>query len=113
MKSTLIEMMTAMMPYMRPLVWVVVAAFVLALIGAFAFPKNALTRLARAVVLAGAVFFLGAQAMGAWLGANPSINFGDASRFEFILVPFWQVGLAALIGWGLLRGLAGRKATQA
>ena len=48
--------------------------------------------------------------MGLWLGAQPSINFGNPKKFEFILVPFWQLGLAALAGsfilWLAKRGKA-------
>ena len=30
-------------------------------------------------------------------GLSASFNFGDPAKFEFILVPFWQIGLAALV----------------
>jgi hypothetical protein len=33
------------------------------------------------------------------MGFGASYNFGDPTKFEFILVPFWQIGLAiAAIG---------------
>ena len=33
------------------------------------------------------------------MGLNPSYNLGDPAKFEFILVPFWQIGLViAAIG---------------
>jgi TRAP-type C4-dicarboxylate transport system permease small subunit len=31
------------------------------------------------------------------LGLSASYNFGDPAKFEFILVPFWQIGLAAAV----------------
>jgi hypothetical protein len=45
------------------------------------------------------------------LGA--SYNFGDPTQFQFILVPFWQIGLAIaaigaaslLVWWRLKRGV--------
>ncbi len=29
------------------------------------------------------------------LGLSASYNFGDAAKFEFVLVPFWQIGLCS------------------
>ena len=34
-----------------------------------------------------------ASAAMSYLGMNPSYNLGDPAKFEFILVPFWQIGL--------------------
>jgi hypothetical protein len=41
-----------------------------------------------------------------YLGLGTSYNFGDPAKFQFVLVPFWQIGLAiailggaCLIGW--------------
>ncbi len=110
MKGMLMDMMSAMMPLMKPLVWIALAAFVAGV--ALAFIKgNATLRMARLAlwVVAGiGLFFVLAQFMGLWLGAQPSINFGDASKFEFILVPFWQLGIAALIGAFVLKWLLKR-----
>jgi hypothetical protein len=41
-----------------------------------------------------------------YFGLGTSYNFGDPQKFEFVLVPFWQIGLAiaALGGAGLLIG---------
>ena len=42
-------------------------------------------------------------------GLGASYNFGDPARFEFILVPFWQIGLAtAAIGAACLWAVRGR-----
>ena len=35
-----------------------------------------------------------ASAVMSYLGYQPSYNLGDPAKFEFVLVPFWQVGLA-------------------
>jgi TRAP-type C4-dicarboxylate transport system permease small subunit len=35
-----------------------------------------------------------ASAVMRYMGYEPSYNFGDPAKFEFVLVPFWQMGLA-------------------
>jgi hypothetical protein len=35
-----------------------------------------------------------ASAVMRYMGYEPSYNFGDPAKFEFLLVPFWQMGLA-------------------
>jgi hypothetical protein len=32
-----------------------------------------------------------------FLGLDASYNFGDPAKFEFILVPFWQIGAAIAV----------------
>ena len=107
MKVFLIDMMTAMMPLMKPLVWLAALAFVagvlLVIVGGPGWYK--LSRMALWILAGIGIFFIAAQGMGALLGAQPSINFGDAKRFEFVLVPFWQLGIAALTGAAILRAL--------
>jgi hypothetical protein len=45
------------------------------------------------------VMLIVANLIMSFIGLSASINFGDAAKFEFVLVPFWQIGLAiALIG---------------
>lgn len=110
MKMMLMDIMTAMMPYMKPLVWLALAAFIaglaLALMGGEGSVK--FVRLAFGIVLGVGVFFIAAQLMGLLLGAGPSINFGDPRKFQFILVPFWQLGIACLAGAGVLKLLLRR-----
>lgn len=119
MTNFLITVMGAMMPYMMYIVWLGEAALV---VGALAFLFARFTagesETARSIVLlagrvaAGAgIFFLACQAMGMLLGATPAINMGDATKFEFNLVPFWQIGAVGLLGgivlgylWGRVRG---------
>jgi len=46
------------------------------------------------------------------MGLNPSYNLGDPAKFEFILVPFWQIGLV-IAGIGAVCVLAARKTPSA
>jgi hypothetical protein len=34
-----------------------------------------------------------ASAVMGYMGLNASFNLGDPAKFEFVLVPFWQIGL--------------------
>jgi hypothetical protein len=101
------DMMTAMMPLMKPLVWLAALSFIagvlLVVAGGPGWYK--LSRITLWILAGIGIFFIAAQGMGALLGAQPSINFGDAKKFEFVLVPFWQLGIAALIGAGIVHAL--------
>ena len=46
------------------------------------------------------------------MGLNPIYNLGDPAKFEFILVPFWQIGLV-IAGIGAVCVLASRKTPSA
>jgi hypothetical protein len=54
----------------------------------------------RTLVWLGALFALvagllvTASLVMSYLGYDASYNFGDAAKFEFVLVPVWQIGLA-------------------
>ena len=59
------------------------------------------------------IALIAANAAMSYMGLGASYNLGDPAKFQFILVPFWQIGLAvAAIGaaclWGSrrLRGAA-------
>ena len=46
------------------------------------------------------------SAVLSYMGLGTSYNFGDPAKFEFVLVPVWQIGVAiavvggiCLIGW--------------
>lgn len=112
MKDVFVDMMVAMMPLMKPFMWFAVAVAMLGLVLAV---SNWLfkTEIRKSVlwsgriVLAAAGFFLAAQFAGYVLSMPPAVNFGDASKFEFILVSFWQIGLALLIV-GLVIRFAGK-----
>ncbi|MFB6260284.1 MAG: hypothetical protein ABEK42_06270 [Thiohalorhabdaceae bacterium] len=93
MKQFMLDLMSAMMPAMMPLVWAgsVLAAVSILLL---ALKRAKPARWGAGLTMAVGAFFLASQGMGTLLGAQPSINFGDAKQMEFILVPFWQIGLA-------------------
>jgi hypothetical protein len=48
-------------------------------------------------LLAIGVAVLGVSLVLVYLGSSPSINLGDPSKFQFVLVPFWQIGLAIAV----------------
>lgn len=52
------------------------------------------------------------SAVMSFMGLNPSYNLGDPAKFEFILVPFWQIGLI-IAGIGGVCVLASRKTPSA
>ena len=101
MKNSMIEMMVAMMPYMKPLMWL---GIVMATIGLLVVLSNMVlhTNINKGftwscrIALATAIFFLAAQLAGYFLNMPPTVNFGDSSKFEFILVSFWQIGTGLL-----------------
>lgn len=113
MKQTMLDLMVKMMPLMMPLVYlggVLLAIGVLALLLHLAAGKaSGIARFAGWFLAGLGVFFLACQVAGMWLGATPSINFGDSAKFEFDLKPFWQIGLAMLVPGVLIGWLAGRK----
>jgi len=102
MKQFMLDMMTAMMPAMVPMVWIggifTVLAVVLYVLSGKTGYKPPLW--SARIAMAFGIFFLACQLAGSMLGAGPSINFGDPREFEFILVGFWIIGLCMLIpGW--------------
>jgi len=109
-KQQLMQMMTAMMPFMKPLVWLGCGSAVLALVLGF-FGSGALRRLAglfTVVTIAVGVFFTAAWFMGLWMDAQPSINFGNPRKMEFRLVPFIWLGLGFLAIGAVLRFMGRR-----
>jgi len=112
MKNTMIDIMVAMMPVMKPFMWfsaaIAVMGFVF-IISNIAFNHNnkKLILWSGKIVLMASVFFLGAQLAGYLLSMPPTINFGDSSKFEFILVSFWQVGLVFLVAGIVLKTIGG------
>ena len=117
MKDTMINMMVTMMPLMKPFMWagVIAAAIGITLIVTNLLLKNnshkAITWTGR-VVLGISIFFLAAQIAGYFLSMPPTINFGDSSKFEFILVSFWQIGVAFLVAGLAIKYIGGSKKQQ-
>ena len=65
------------------------------------------------IALYTAVFFIAAQIAGYFLNMPPTVNFGDSSKFEFILVSFWQIGTALLIASLIIKYLLSVKTSKA
>jgi hypothetical protein len=42
-----------------------------------------------------------ASALMSYAGMNASYNLGDPTKFEFVLVPFWQIGLGLAVVGGV------------
>lgn len=112
MRQFMLDMMVMMMPLMMPLVWAgaaLAAAGVLFAVISFVSGSAGARRLASVagltLIILG-VFFLACQVAGMLLGATPAINFGDATKYEFNLKPFWMVGLGFLIPGIVLRLIA-------
>ncbi|MBI4724462.1 MAG: transporter [Rhodomicrobium sp.] len=117
MKQTLLDLMVQMMPFMMPIVYagaaVLIAGTVAFLIWMFTGRCTYFLRLTGGLLLILGVFFLACQAAGMILGAEPGINFGDATKFEFNVKPFWMIALALLIPGLVLRLFGAMRPTQA
>jgi len=117
MKNVMIEMMVAMMPLMKPVMWigVIVASIgLLLVISNLAFKTNIKKGIVWSfrIALTTAIFFLAAQLAGYLLSMPPTVNFGDSSKFEFILVSFWQIGSALLLVSLVINFLSKRKNSE-
>lgn len=107
MKQTLIDLMSAMMPYMRPLAIAGAGAFLLAIIARVMGARGVARLLAGLTALAG-IFFLACEGMGRVLGFEPTILFADPANRELFKnqFPFWLVGAVMLVLGGLVRGVS-------
>ena len=112
MTQFMLDMMVAMMPYMMPIIRVGQIALGVGLLAWIAsaivrpndLPATVLLWCGRIAAGVG-VFFIACQLAGMMLGATPAINFGDATKFEFNLVPFWQIGTVFALA-GIVYGFA-------
>ena len=112
MKNTMIDIMVLMMPAMKPFMWFSVAVAVLGFVFvisniAFKHKNKKMILWSGKIVLIASGFFMAAQLAGYFLSMPPTINFGDSSKFEIILVSFWQVGLVFLIIGFILKTVGG------
>ncbi len=116
MRQFMLDMMAGMMPYMMPLVWLGAALIAVGVLAAFVSLVSGNAGVRRFASLAGTLlvvlgaFFLVCQVAGMMLGATPAINFGDSTKYEFNLKPFWTIGLAFLIPGILICRASGRGA---
>lgn len=111
MKQIMIDMMNAMMPYMKWPLWVaiflVAVGLVLVVLRFMGREGQGLVGVSSVLIGIG-VFYIACHLLGLYLGMTPKLNFGDAKKFEFILVPFWFLGAGALTAGVLMRFVARR-----
>lgn len=112
MKQLLIDMMGAMMPYMKTPVLIGGGLAVLGLLllagRLFAGKGPALGGVAWILIALG-VFYVICQLLGMYLGMAPTINFGDPRKFEFRTVEFWKIGAVFLFSGGVYLFAAKRR----
>lgn len=119
MKQMMLDVMVAMMPYMMLVVYAgyaSVATGTLAAVGGMVVPglaQSGLALLAGRIAMLIGIFFIACQFAGMMLGATPAINFGDSTKFEFNLVPFWQIGAAFLVAGTLISYFTRRRSAAA
>lgn len=113
MKQTMLDLMVKMMPLMKPLIYAAVVLLAIGILATavriFSGKGRGWARLAGAILIALGAFFVVSEVAGMLLGAAPSINFGDSTKFEFDLRPFWEIGAAMLIPGILIVMIGGRK----
>ncbi len=117
MRQFMIDMMIMMMPAMKPMVYAGGAAAVIGFVlliahMLFRSDNGGYILLAGRILLGLAAFFFACQIAGMALGMPPKINFGDFSKMEFILVPFWQIA-AAFLAASLFLGFFGGRTRAA
>lgn len=117
MKDIMIDIMVSMMPIMKPFMWFGVAVTIIGFL--FVIAKFVLkSDNSKIIVWSGrfvflvSVFFLLAQLAGQFLNMPPTINFGDSSKFEFILVSFWQIGVAFLVSGLIIKFIGASNRSQ-
>ncbi len=112
MKQFMIDMMAAMMPYMRPIAMSAAALLVIGIIGRLAGARS-VAQITGALVVAIGVFFLACEGAGRLLGFEPTVLFAlPADRVLYRNQwPFWTIGGAALVAGLILRmlGAGGRR----
>ena len=113
MKQVMIDMMTAMMPFMRPLSIVAAVLIVIGLVlGVVARLGGGSSRLGAWCGLGGllaGIFFLACEAAGRFLGFEPTILYAAPIDRELFRNqwPFWTIGGALLLLGFIVRRLAG------
>jgi hypothetical protein len=110
MTQFLIDMMTTMMPFMRPLAFAAAALVVAGVVGRI-LGLARLAWLAGTLVLVAGIFFLACEGAGRILGFEPTILFAaPADRALYRNQwPFWSIGLALLVLGALVRRLGARE----
>jgi hypothetical protein len=63
--------------------------------------RKALLWLGGLLVATGVIAIGAGVVVTATTGSSPSINLGDPSKFRFILVPIWAIGVGLAVAGGL------------
>jgi hypothetical protein len=113
MKQTLIDIMGAMMPFLKMPVLIggaLAAIGLLILFSRIITGRGPLLGVIAWILITLGGFYLMCHLMGIYLGMQPTINFGDPRKFEFRTVEFWKIGAAFLLpGMVYLIGAKQRK----
>lgn len=96
MRDVVMSMMMAMMPYMQNIMWLGVACvglglFFLLIYHVLGILNGAVKWMGKVSLFVG-LFFIACHFAGQALSLTPGVNFADASKGEFFIVPFWQIG---------------------
>ena len=105
------EQMTQIMAMMMPYMWYIAdAGIALLALGGIAWliwlingSATWLLRLSGRLLVVLGIFFVACQIAGYLLGMSAFLNLGDVSKFEFIHLPFWQIGLPFIVAGFFLR----------
>ena len=110
MKQLMIDIMAAMMPYMKPIAYIGTAMAVGGLVAAVAGMRGSLTAIAATVAIGVGLFFIACEVMGNFLELKPTMLFADpADRAMYRNQwPFWIVG-AAIGAAGFVVRMLGRR----
>jgi hypothetical protein len=118
MTALMLDMMVLMMPWMKPILYIGLAASAAGIILVFAGATLARDTRLNGLLWSGRVavglglFFFACEGMGKILGAAPQFNLGDSSKFEFWMVPFWQAGALLLVCGLVIGNILSRQRSQ-
>jgi len=110
----MIDTMSAMMPFMRPLSFVafalIVVGLLLALVSRMGGGRSRLARWCGSFVLLAGIFLLACELAGRFLGFEPTILYAAPFDREMYVNqwPFWAVGGMLVVVGMIVKGVAGR-----
>lgn len=119
MAQFMIDMMSMMMPYMKPIAYFGLAALALSAILTAAQIMSGsgggLAALATKLAVAVGIFFIACEVAGRLLGMEPTLLF-SADPFDREMYrnqwPFWSVGIALFVAGLAVRALGGRPRSE-
>ena len=114
MKQLMIDTMSAMMPFMRPLSYIAIAliaiGLLLALVSRMGGRPSRFARWCGSFVVLAGVFLLACELAGRFLGFEPTILYAAPFDREMYVNqwPFWAVGGMLFVVGLIVKGIAGR-----